>query len=63
MYKIIGPVPVILAEDKTKVKSRVAYKQKWDTLAGFYGVTVNHLCVTSFKLVVGIGEAGYQKIL
>ena len=63
VHNISGLVPVILAEDETKVKSRVAYEQKWDTLAGFCGLTENHVCVSDFKPVVGLGEAGYAKIL
>jgi hypothetical protein len=31
-----GPISMILAEDKIKVKSRVAWEAKWDTLAGFW---------------------------
>jgi len=34
-HGITGPVPVILAEDETKVRSRVCYEQRFDTLAGF----------------------------
>lgn len=42
-HGILGPVLVILAEDKTKVKARIAYKQKWDTLAGFSRPSSDHV--------------------
>ena len=63
VHNIRDLVPMILAEDETKVKSKVANKQKWDTLAGFCGVTDKYVYVTDFKLVVGVEEPGYQKIL
>lgn len=34
---IVGPVPVILAKDETKVKDRIGWESKWDSLAGFCG--------------------------
>jgi hypothetical protein len=61
--KVTGPIPVILAEDKTKVKSRVCWEQKWDSLAGFCGPKENHMCVPLYKVVVGSGESGYEKIV
>jgi hypothetical protein len=61
--KVTGPIPVILTEDETKVKSRVCWEQKWDTLAGFCGPKENHVCVPSYKVVVGSGESGYEKIV
>ena len=60
---IVGPVPVTLAEDETKVKGRIGWESKWDTLAGFCGPKDDHVCVTSFKPEVGSGEDGYNKIL
>lgn len=62
-HGIVGVVLVILAQDETKVKSRVAWEQKWDTLAGFCGVMGDHVCVSSFKPVVGAKEVGYNKIV
>lgn len=60
---ITGPVPVILAEDETKVKGRVAYEPKWDSLARFCGPIAGHVCVSSFKPIVGSREEGYNMIL
>ena len=62
-HGITEPVPVILAEDETKVRGRVAYKPKWDSLAGFCGPSESHVCVSSFKPVVGSGTEGYSKIV
>jgi len=36
-HGISGPIPVILAEDATKVRGRVSWKARWDTLLGFCG--------------------------
>ena len=60
---IVGPVLVSLVEDETKVKDRVGWKSKWDTLAGFYGPKDDYVCVTLFKPEVGSGKDGYNKIL
>lgn len=54
---------VILAECKTKLKARVAYEQKWDTLSGLFEKKTDHIFAFGFKHVVGIGEACYNKIL
>ena len=60
---IEGPVPVILAEDETKIKGRVAYEQRWDSLAGFCGHKEDHVCMSKYKPKVGTGEEGYAKIV
>ena len=62
-HGIVGPVPVIPAEDKTKVRSCVVYKQHFDSLSGFCGPKDQHKCASDYKPIVGIGEAGYNKIL
>ena len=62
-HNILGQVPVILAKDETKVRSRVSYEQCYDTLAGFCGPKENHVCISSYKPVVGTGEEGYNRIL
>ena len=62
-HNIVGPVPVILPEDETKVKGRVAWEPKWDTLAGFCGPSENHVCVPGFRPLVGSGEEGYRQLL
>jgi hypothetical protein len=59
--KVTGPIPIIIVENETKVKSHVCWEQKWDTLAGFCGPKENHVCVPSCKVVVGSGEPGYEK--
>lgn len=63
VHGISRPIPVILAEDETKVKVREAWKQKWDTLSSFYGIKENHVCITNDKPVIGFGEARYKKVL
>jgi hypothetical protein len=62
-HGIRGPVPVILAEDETKVKTRVAWEPQRDTLAGFCGWKDEHQCCSTFKPVVGGGEGGYNSII
>jgi hypothetical protein len=62
-HGITGLVPVILAEDETKVKSRVSWESKWDTLAGFCRPKQNHVCISSYKPVVGFGKVGYNTIV
>jgi hypothetical protein len=52
-----------LVEDETMVKARVAYEQKWDTLSSFCGPKTNHEHISGFKLVVGLGVAGYNPIV
>ena len=34
-----------------------------DSLAGFCGPKLNYNCVSSYKLVVGDGKYGYNKII
>lgn len=62
-HNIMGPVPVILAEDETKVKGRVAWEPKWDTLAGSCGPLENHVCISGFRPVVGCGEDRYRQMV
>ena len=57
-HGLIGPVPMILVEDKTKVRSRVSYEQQFDSLAGFCGPKENHVCISSYKPSVGSEEEG-----
>ena len=58
-HGIIAAILVILAKDETKIRSRVAYEQHFDSLSGFCGPKENHVCVSNYKRV----EAGYNKIL
>ena len=62
-HGIIGPVPVILAKDETKVRSRVSYEQQFDSLAGFCRPKENHVCISSYKPSIGSGEEGYNQIM
>ena len=62
-HGIIEPNSDIQVEDETKVISRVFYEQRFDILAGFCGPKDNHMCVSSYKSIVDIGEDGYNKIL
>ena len=62
-HGIVGPIPVILAEDETKVKGRVAWDHRWDTLEGFCGPRDDHICVSNHKVVVGMGDSGYDNIV
>ena len=63
LHNIVGPVPIILAEDETKVKGRVVWEPKWDTLAGFCGPEENHVCHSGFRPHIGNGEEGYRKLV
>jgi hypothetical protein len=49
------PVPVILAEDETKVKTHITWEPQTDILAGFCGTKEGHVCITNFKPKVGSG--------
>ena len=41
-HGISGPIPVILAEDETKVRGRVSWESRWDTMVGFCGPKDSH---------------------
>lgn len=62
-YRITGAVPVILAEDETKVKSRISWDSRSDVLVGFCGSKVDHRCDSHFRPAVGSGEAGYSNVV
>ncbi len=55
-------IPVILAEDETRVKSMIRWDAKKDTLVGFCGNENSHTCISGFEIVVGDEEMGYNKI-
>jgi hypothetical protein len=63
VHNIGGLVPIILAEDETKVKSKVSWDSKGGNLIGFCGAKENHYCVTNFSPIIGIREVGYDNIL
>jgi hypothetical protein len=62
VHNIVGTVLVILTEDETKVKQRIAWEPKIDTLVGFCGPKNNHVCISDYKPVVGETEDRYNKI-
>jgi hypothetical protein len=62
-HGIVGLVPMILVEGKTKVKARICKEPKYGTLAGFCGVKENHVCLSHFKPVLGIGDKGYASLV
>ncbi|KAL3680514.1 hypothetical protein R1sor_023470 [Riccia sorocarpa] len=62
-YGIEQDVPVILAEDETRVKPRIRWEAKRDTLIGFCGNKENHVCEFGLELEVGCGEVRYSKIV
>ena len=62
-HGVHGPIPIILAEDETKVKSRIVWEASFDTLVGFFGSKDSHCCVSNFKPVVGCGNSGYEAIV
>jgi hypothetical protein len=63
VHGVGGIVLVILAEDETKVKQRISWEPKYDTLAGFCGPKSDHSCISDYKPVVGVGDEGYNMIV
>jgi hypothetical protein len=63
VHGVGGAVPVILAEDKTKVKQSISWEPKYNTLVGFCGLKSNHSYISDYKLVVGVGDEGYNMIV
>jgi len=45
------------------VKLHIFWEGSIDTLVGFFGPKEGHLCVSSFKLVIGSGGFGYEFIV
>ena len=62
-YGITRAVPVILAEDETKVISRISWASRSNVLVGFCGGKFDHRCDSHFRPVVGSGESGYNNIV
>ncbi|KAL3696466.1 hypothetical protein R1sor_010542 [Riccia sorocarpa] len=54
-YGIVGDVPVILAEDETRIKPRVRWESRRDTLIGFCGPEDAHTCRLGLEVTVGSG--------
>jgi hypothetical protein len=62
-HRVVGPVPVILAEDETKVKTRITWESHSDVLVGFYGSKDGYICLSDFKPTMGNGKVGYERIM
>jgi hypothetical protein len=58
VHEIEGPIPIILAKDKTKVKQQIAWEPKFDTLAGFCSHREDHVCISDYEPLVGVGDDG-----
>jgi len=57
-------VPIILAEDKTKIKGCIAWDHCCNTLVGFYGTKKEHIYLSNYREVVGAEEElEYKKIV
>jgi len=52
-----------LVEDETKVKGRVAWDHCNDTLVGFCNPTIEHVCLSNYREIVGTCDAEYNKIV
>ena len=63
LHNIVEPVLVISAKDETKVKGRVTWESKWDTIARFCRPKENHACQSGFRPHVGSGEEGYRRLV
>ncbi|KAL3678512.1 hypothetical protein R1sor_021468 [Riccia sorocarpa] len=62
-HGIVGGVPVILAEDETRIKPRVRWESRRDTQIGFCGQKESHTCRLGLEVKVGSGEEGYSRIV
>jgi hypothetical protein len=62
-HGLVSPNPIILAKDKTKVKSRICWEHHLDCLTGFYKPKENHMCIPTYKVLVREGESRYNNIL
>ena len=62
-HGISGSILVIFAEDETKIRGRVSWEARSDTLVGFCGPKDNHSCVSNYKPTIGVGEVGYNKMV
>ena len=63
VHGISGPIPIILAEDETKVRGRVSWEARSDTMLGFCRPKESHTCIPNYKPKVGDGHAGYNKLI
>ncbi|KAL3695521.1 hypothetical protein R1sor_009597 [Riccia sorocarpa] len=52
-YGIVGDVPVMLAEDETRIKPRVRWEARRDSLIGFCGEKSTHTCSLGLEMQVG----------
>ena len=63
MHQIIGPILIILVEDETKVISRIIWESRFDSFIGFCDPKEGHVCSSTFKHVVDMGQMGYKNIV
>ncbi|KAL3680310.1 hypothetical protein R1sor_023266 [Riccia sorocarpa] len=56
----IQDVPMILAEDETRVKPRIRWEAKRDTLIGFCGNKENHVCEFGLELEMASNLADFD---
>lgn len=57
-----GPLPCFLAEDETCVKKTVRWLPKQDTLLGFCGKQIDHICIPGLEIKVGESDQGFKNI-
>ena len=62
-HELAGPIPVILAKDETKVKNRVCWEHRLDAVTGFCGSKDEHVCIPTYKVILGLRSAGYNNIM
>ena len=68
MHKITGPVPTLMAEDKTGIQANPHYLEESDTIIGFCGPMTedpkNHRCQVGLEIKVGEDPGGaYDRIV
>lgn len=63
VHEISSPILVILAEDETKVRGRISWEAKSDTMLGFCGAKESHTCIAHYKPKEGDGHDGYNKLM
>ena len=58
-----APIPVLLVEDKTKIKVRVCWEHRLDALTGFCRSKEDHICISTVKVVLGKVNQGTTESL
>lgn len=57
-----APLPCFLAEDETYVKRTVRWSPKHDTLLGFCGKQIDHICIPGLEIKAGEDEQVFKNI-